>query len=92
MSFFSDMVGETYIAKTETNKTRYSKISTREMIGRLNNGLETFSEDDNGKKIIRYNENRIPTHNNDYIVDEDKSFVITIGELFNFKYYVKLGE
>ena len=74
------------------NKTRYCKIPAREMIERLNNGLETFSEDGNGKKIIRYNENRIPTHNNDYIVDEDKSFVITIGELFNFKYYVKLGE
>jgi hypothetical protein len=72
------------------NKTRYCKIPAREMIERLNNGQETFSEDGNGKKIIRYNKNSTIVHDRDYIVDEDESFVITIGELFNYIYYVKL--
>jgi len=72
------------------NKTRYCKIPAREMIERLNNGLETFSEDGNGKKIIRYNENSAVVHGHDYIVDEDKSFVITMDDLFNYIYYVKL--
>jgi len=72
------------------NKTRYCKIPAREMIERLNNGLETFSEDGNGKKIIRYNENSAVVHGHDYIVGEDKSFVITMDDLFNYIYYVKL--
>ena len=74
------------------NKTRYCKIPAREMIERLNNGLETFSEDGNGKKIIRYNKNSTIVHDRDYIVDEDESFVITMDDLFNYIYYVKLGE
>jgi len=74
------------------NKTRYCKIPTREMIERLNNGLETFSEDGNGKKIIRYNKNSTIVHDRDYIVDEDESFVITMDDLFDYIYYVKLGE
>jgi len=85
MSFFSDMVGE-------TNKTKYSKISTEEMIERLNNGQKTFSEDSNGKQIIRYNKSTTIVHDRDYIISEDEDFVITMDDLFNFKYYVKLGE